>query len=613
MRQRAPVVPMAFTCKLSALHKQWLRCSLVHDLQKGNGSYRRMSAKSLGNCGNANDSLNYLHNFFSASTTWARQVNSPSNTVLGSVSELTDKMSDSSSDSSSDRSASKSEDEVKQAQPKAEEAVKAGPQSQKKKKKNAPDRPQPAWLFPPDEENPVLNPKVLTEAEKKKLYEERMEAIRFLKYKSVSAPMKTAPPGQLLTLIGAFLGLYGFNSTGRLFTLERNARKKLDGWEDEIGVKLEKGMPDLVKIFKDWSKEWHERRELDMSSSDEDDDAVTKRAKMVKKREKMTNAKIDKADDTSSSGSDESSGSDSGVVSKGKTAASAKAGKPIKAEASSSGSSSSSTSDSDADDETDKKTKAPAAKSTVGSLVNRLKRKASPVGPAAAASSSESDSDSEAPANKKKKVEADVEVTVKAAAVPASKQSKRESKKVSKKEASTKAAAKASSSSGSSSDSSSSDSDSGAADTKKSITTATEASKSSTKLAPPTTNGRKPSSTEPSDSSATLGEPPQKSTSSDTSDSEAPAKKAKSTTTAAKATKRKRSTSPKPTTPATNGKKPEKTNVPFSRIPEDIKVNPKLASNAYVPYDYAEKAHQDLIVTKGKGFTKEKNKKKRGA
>jgi len=32
-----------------------------------------------------------------------------------------------------------------------------------------------------------------------------------------------------------------------------------------------------------------------------------------------------------------------------------------------------------------------------------------------------------------------------------------------------------------------------------------------------------------------------------------------------------------------------------------------------VPYDYAERAHQDLIVTKGKGFTKEKNKKKRGA
>jgi hypothetical protein len=44
-----------------------------------------------------------------------------------------------------------------------------------------------------------------------------------------------------------------------------------------------------------------------------------------------------------------------------------------------------------------------------------------------------------------------------------------------------------------------------------------------------------------------------------------------------------------------------------------VKVDPRLASNAFVPYDYAQKAHQDLIVTKGKGFTKEKNKKKRGS
>jgi len=59
--------------------------------------------------------------------------------------------------------------------------------------------------------------------------------------------------------------------------------------------------------------------------------------------------------------------------------------------------------------------------------------------------------------------------------------------------------------------------------------------------------------------------------------------------------------------------KSKKTNVPFSRIPKDQKVDERLASNAYVPYDYAQKAHEDLIVTKGKGFTKEKNKKKRGS
>jgi hypothetical protein len=36
-------------------------------------------------------------------------------------------------------------------------------------------------------------------------------------------------------------------------------------------------------------------------------------------------------------------------------------------------------------------------------------------------------------------------------------------------------------------------------------------------------------------------------------------------------------------------------------------------SNAYRSYDYADRAYNDLIVTRGKGFTKEKNKKKRGS
>lgn len=59
---------------------------------------------------------------------------------------------------------------------------------------------------------------------------------------------------------------------------------------------------------------------------------------------------------------------------------------------------------------------------------------------------------------------------------------------------------------------------------------------------------------------------------------------------------------------AANGKKSV---VPFSRIPADQKIDPRF-SNEYVSYDYADKAYQDLVVTKGKGFTKEKNKKKRG-
>jgi hypothetical protein len=36
-------------------------------------------------------------------------------------------------------------------------------------------------------------------------------------------------------------------------------------------------------------------------------------------------------------------------------------------------------------------------------------------------------------------------------------------------------------------------------------------------------------------------------------------------------------------------------------------------SNAYKSYEYADRAYNDLSVTRGKGFTKEKNKKKRGS
>lgn len=66
--------------------------------------------------------------------------------------------------------------------------------------------------------------------------------------------------------------------------------------------------------------------------------------------------------------------------------------------------------------------------------------------------------------------------------------------------------------------------------------------------------------------------------------------------------------------PATkqNVKQLKKDQTPFSRIPTDQAIDPKFSSNKYVSYDYADRAYQDLSVTKGKGFTKEKNKKKRG-
>lgn len=68
---------------------------------------------------------------------------------------------------------------------------------------------------------------------------------------------------------------------------------------------------------------------------------------------------------------------------------------------------------------------------------------------------------------------------------------------------------------------------------------------------------------------------------------------------------------PLPPDPVMKGAK--KQNDPFSRIPKNIKVDPKFASNNYISVDYSQQAHEDLIVTKGKGFTKEKNKKKKGS
>ncbi|KAL6298441.1 SRP40, C-terminal domain-containing protein, partial [Sparassis latifolia] len=70
-----------------------------------------------------------------------------------------------------------------------------------------------------------------------------------------------------------------------------------------------------------------------------------------------------------------------------------------------------------------------------------------------------------------------------------------------------------------------------------------------------------------------------------------------------------------------NGKgKPRKANSPFRRIkPETVHFHDqRLANNGFDARgagagDYGERAARDLIVTRGAGFRKEKNKKKRGS
>ena len=528
--------------------------------------------------------------------------------------------------------------------------MRSEPAKKKQRTKNAPDKPQPEWMFPPDEENPALNPKPVSEEQKRKAQEEWKASMKYLNYKSVTAPMKPPPPALLLTLVGGFLTSYGLNSTSRLYTTEVAARAKLDAWKPELGVKLPKGFPDLVKIYKDWHKEYQQRTELDQTSSDEDEneDATKVQAKNIKEKQKEAlKAKVE-ADATSSSGdSSGSSSDDSGSDVKMRDVAptpksankQASTTKPSKKTNSTKFSSTSSTSsDSDADDEKEAAgTKLLAAETIASNPINKLKRKASSSGSSSSDSGSGSDSLSDEvkapPAKRTKAIPARKQSASVAAPAPSKSLKKSATSSSSSSESSTPSGSDYKSAANialpaSSSDSNSSSSDSDAPVTvKPSKSTTTKSTKPQTaKLI----DGSHKSST---DSSATLEDPVIKKTSisntstSVTSSSSASPPPEEDALEAPKlaAKKRKHSASPQisavaPTeleTPKalSSTKKPTKKQPKerFSRIPADVKVDPRMASNAYIPNDYADRAFRDLSVTKGKGFTKEKNKKKRGS
>ena len=533
------------------------------------------------------------------------------------------------------------------------------PPRKKKKTKNAPDKPQPAWMFPPDEENPVLNPKPKSEEQRIKDEAARDQAIKFLKYKSVTAPLKAPPPQTLLTLVGAFLTSYGFNNTSRIYTTQLQSRKKLDEWNVEAGVKLPKGFPDLVKIFKEWYKEYEKTRQIDStsSSSDDDDDSGAVTAKKSKKQAKAgAKARSEAAtrvssqkDETSSSGSSSSSES-SGVKNESdvKMEDTSPAGKLAKKGKTGKAKSSSSSSDSDADDEDEKKgaqlqplknsTESPANESA-----NKLKRKASsseasspgsdsdsktsqPAEKSTAeekkagsstsgsdTSSPDSDSDEQTPAKIKPQ---SMEAIAKAAASPSSSSSPSDSESAKEDSKATIATANTTAvASSSSSDTSSSSSDSEELDFAKPpnptpftptvIKTSKSTKQPTTALSDSSETLQATSAQKPSTAQTSL------STSSTSNSDSAAATKETTTTTptiSTSNTKRKHSASP-----STKAQKSRNENTPFQRVPKDTLVDPKMASNAYRSYDYADKAHQDLSVTKGRNFTKEKNKKKRGS
>ncbi|KAL2350193.1 SRP40, C-terminal domain-containing protein [Cryomyces antarcticus] len=420
-----------------------------------------------------------------------------------------------------------------------------------------------------------------------------------IKYPKQSIEHATAP-APFLELVSNFLQEYGYEESARSLRVEIRKRGPSKHSKTALSNGTVAAMPSLLKVY-----------EAAQTIS-----APVKDAQKTGKTAKKDSTAGAKKSAASSSSSDEDSDDEASDSDSDSDTGMSDAGSDSSASSSSiSGSSSSSSA-------------APAAmKNSAQTAVKSLKRKASSSGSASSSasesSSSSSDSDSAiVPEPVLKKTKKDAKET-KAAKLKRSKSSS-ESTSESESDSTSSSGSSistadislpSSTSDSSSSDSpSSSDSDSEDRDAKPSSTPKQKKKKKKTVENGVNLEGRVTSTeAEPiqsqrksSDSSATLEAPP--TPIEDGSESNPPAHTS---------AKRKRSASPEEGTAVLasggNAKRVKKENVPFSRIPADTKVDPKFASNAYVPYDYAERAHRDLVVTKGKGFTKEKNKKKRGA
>ena len=506
---------------------------------------------------------------------------------------------------------------------------------QKKKKKNAPDKPQPAWLFPPDEENPVLNPKLRPDEDLIRETQEREKALNYMKRRVHAVPDRPAPPAQLLTLVGIFLSDFGFNSTSRLFTNERKARQELNGWEDAIGKKIEKGTPALESIYRDWYREWKIKQKDETSSSESGSETSGESDSGVELTTKQ--AANGSSDDGREASSDAEDGSDVEMKEEPKGEKGKNKTKRIPAS-----SSASTTSESDADDEDEKvkprstslkkaanTAKQSTTKPTVGAMINSLKRKA--VSSVSDSSESSSSSEKEIPQTKKTKTTSNS--TTIPAVLPAG------PKKIDPKPS---VEENSSSSSASSSDS---DSESPLPTEKPTVKVSKAAASEQTVKPAPVPESSESASSSESDSDPDADGPastmkpvlPTKITaqtaslvqapSSDSSatvngDSKKPSVSVSSASEPSSATSSEPSDSesePVPdispkklTVPKTKKKHEGAKQTPLATLSADA-TEDSYISNKYQNYDYAERAYKDLSVTRGKDFTKEKNKKKRGS
>lgn len=501
-------------------------------------------------------------------------------------------------------------------------------QIKKKRKKSAPDNLEPENVRPSDDHHPVLNLKPVSEKPKRRKKEGRSTTGEFLQHGTLVVPTKPAPPGALLTLVGNFLKSYDFHDTSRMYTAELSLRRELDAWKTEMKVKPSEGFPDLVTLYNGWYKGYQRKVKADEKSLVKGGNQGIDAVPTLNKKRKMDKHVDGRADNTNGGIRSESSGDSSSDSSsfEGGPDEEMKDVVPIKTERekptnSWSSSNSSLISDSDADDEKEASAqKILSKKKGEGETSSSSKQKSSPRRSSISEPLPRSDPSGKKLDNRTKPRSTEaVGITI--------------SKISEKKKPRTFVKAAPSSSSSSSSTSSSSESSS-----------AEEAAPdpwahSRTKLVPPTELSSSPSSSgkearpplraldptkkpikknktseltlptlkSSTDSSITLGNSsPIKS--SVTAAVITPVPSAKATPSNLKR--------PFPTSPddeaaiddAKQVKKPR--NAPFRRVPSDTEVEPKLASNAYRGHDYGDKAHEVLSVTRGKDFTKAKNKKK---
>jgi len=407
--------------------------------------------------------------------------------------------------------------------------------------------------------------------------------------KPTAAPTLSQPPAQLMNLIENFLSEHNFESAHREFTKQRVKK----GWTEakKEGSKA-KEHHSLVNVFQTW--------ETSLSKTGRGSDIKAKIDKVTK-----VSSSEDSSDTSSDSGSSDSDTGDNDVEME---------------DVEDSPSSESSSSDSDSDSDSESESESEEVENTKAGLgSNPLKRKVESSSESSSDSGSDSDSDSGSsetsarPAKRAKKdsssgsdsgTSSDSDSgSSSESGSDSSSDSDSDSDSNSDSEAEKKAAAKTLKKAaavplpvGSSSDSSSdSDSDSSGSSSSSDSDSSSDKNKSAAKKKTAKKEDPKAISTNSSDSSRTLGK---------TSPEIFPVS----------------TFAPLPPDPAKannrgkgNGNGQKKAIEPFSRVRKDVFVDPRLSSNAFSGHDWGRQAHEDLIVTKGKGFTKEKNKKKKGS